>query len=482
MPDITSLFPFPPKPGQARAAKMLDHFIQDPGGKAFLLKGYAGTGKTTMIYALIRWLERQNIRFRLLASTGRAAKVLSDITERMASTIHSHIYKFTDLNQDLEEMADNSEKAYSNKYPAQLCLLFEMTPIISTATTIYIVDEASMVSDLIDRAPTFAKYGSNNLLKDLFDFDKNSKFIFVGDPCQLPPVGQKFSPALSKQYLFEEYNIEAEEFELTEIIRQESQSGILETATRLRSYYFQPPANSWPPLFPFRNKDNISLHPSHASLITAYISNLKNNGYVNSTMVCQSNALCHEINKMVKANVTSHAIELRAGDLLMVTQNNYIVDLVNGDLVEILDVGASEYRAGMQFIEVEVRELASKEIYRTLLINDILISTAQNINEAQHRSLFIDYYKRMKELGIKQKSQAFKDGMLKDPYLNALRAVYGYALTCHKTQGGEWDEVYLYTDNKTTGIPQPGVYQWLYTAVTRAKKSLHCVDDWYMKQ
>ena len=155
--------------------------------------------------------------------------------------------------------------------------------------------------------------------------------------------------------------------------------------------------------------------------------------------------------------------------------------MVNGDLVIVRNTGSREYRCGMTFLQVEVQELATKGISRLLLIEDILYSTVTNVNDKQHKDLMIDYFHRMKERGIHQKNPEFKEKMLKDPYLNALKAVYGYALTCHKSQGGEWNEVFLYLDNKIHGIPKPGIYQWWYTAITRAKEQLHVVDDWFIK-
>jgi hypothetical protein len=172
--------------------------------------------------------------------------------------------------------------------------------------------------------------------------------------------------------------------------------------------------------------------------------------------------------------------QLEPGDILMVTQNNYLTRLVNGDIVEVIQTGQKEYRCGLSFVKVQVQELSSKETYSVLLIEDILYSMTTNLDKKQHKDLMVDYYKRMKSNGINQKDKAFKDRMLSDPYLNGLKAVFGYALTCHKSQGGEWSEIYLYLDNKIHGIPKPGIYQWLYTAVTRAKVRLHVVNDWFI--
>jgi superfamily I DNA/RNA helicase len=164
----------------------------------------------------------------------------------------------------------------------------------------------------------------------------------------------------------------------------------------------------------------------------------------------------------------------------MVTQNNYVAALVNGDQVIVKKIGAQENKCGLSFIQVEVEELFSKKTYELLLLEDILYSIGTNLNPKQHKDLMIDFFRRMQKKGIKQKDKMFKENMLKDAYLNALKAVFGYAITCHKSQGGEWDEVFLYLDNKIHGLGKPEIYQWWYTAVTRAKNNLHIVDDWFI--
>ncbi len=200
-----------------------------------------------------------------------------------------------------------------------------------------------------------------------------------------------------------------------------------------------------------------------------------------AAIITQTNRTCADINKMIR-RALGRTGALQKGDLLLVTQNNYMADLVNGDLVKVMGVGGKEDKCNMTFRKVEVMELASKQKYSLLLIENILNSLTTNLNNHQHRDLLIDYYYRMKALGISQESDDFKLKMLTDPYLNALKSVYGYALTCHKGQGGEWNEVFLYMDNKIHGIPKPSIYQWVYTAVTRAKEHLHVVDDWFISQ
>jgi ATP-dependent exoDNAse (exonuclease V) alpha subunit len=476
--EHSDCFDFQLKPQQIKAFQALTQFANSLEQKVFILRGYAGTGKTSLMSGYIKFLDKQKIPFKLLASTGRASKILSDKTNTASRTIHSLIYRFRDLDDDLEQVSMMQE-SISVDDKGQLSLVFDLRAIDSSTECIYIIDEASMVADDPEQGLSFAKYGSGKLLYDLVEYDKNGKFVFVGDPCQLPPVGQDLSPALSRERVERSFNITAVDFELTEIHRQAKNSGIVRASMLLRDLQRNNPMVKWAK-FPFKGFANIHLHSSHVSLINAYINTVKQRGFEHASMICQTNRHCFDINAVLRKSLGRNDHVLKAGDILLVTQNSYLVNLVNGDLVEVLDTGDREYRAGLGFLQVKLRELASKMVYNVLLVEDVLLSKATNLNHRQHKSLYIDYYKRMLARGIHQKDSAFKEIMLTDPYLNALKAVYGYALTCHKGQGGEWEEVFLYLDNKIQGLPRPGIYQWVYTAVTRARQKLHVVNDWFV--
>lgn len=476
--NFLEYFDFDLKPSQKRAFSLLQLFSLNPNSKVFILKGYAGTGKTTLMGGFIKWLDEQKIVFSLLASTGRAAKILSDKTSSEARTVHSHIYTFNDLDDDLEKVsAGQHDLLVDDK--GQISLLFGLKIIESRIEKIYIIDEASMISDILDQSSSFAKFGSGELLNDLFKYDAKGKFVFVGDPCQLPPIGQGFSPALSQDYIKNRYAMSVEEVELTEIIRQSTTSGIIEASIDIRNLFHSNPSVKFAS-FPLKNHDDIEIYSSHIGLLNSYIEKIKRNGFEYSTLICQTNRHCADLNKIVRSALGKSPNQLEAGDILMVTQNNYLTPLVNGDIVEVLQTGQKEYRCGLSFIKVQVRELSSKQVYAVLLIEDILYSISTNLDRKQHKDLMIDFYMRMKDIGISQKNQVFRNEMLVDPYLNGLKAVFGYAITCHKSQGGEWNEIFLYLDNKIHGIQKPGIYQWLYTAITRAKVRLHIVNDWFI--
>ncbi len=428
---------------------------------------------------LIKRLSDRKIPFALLASTGRAAKILSDKTGTEASTVHSHIYIFNNLSEDLEKMSElQHNMAVDDK--GQVVLLFDLTPVNSNQGIIYIIDEASMVSDEIDKSTSFAKFGSGDLLADIFSFDDKGKFIFVGDPCQLPPINQAISPALSASHISRKYNLKSNEFELTDIIRQADTNGIIEASFKLRSLFHTNPQVKFANL-PVKGHSNIFIENSHAGMLNRYIENIRTKGFNHSTLICQTNKHCSDLNKIIRASLNNNRERICEGDLLMVTQNNYLSSLVNGDQIKVLKIGSNEFRCGLSFLQVEVEEITSKGRSALLLIEDILYSNSTNLNSKQHKDLMIDYFKRMKDKGINQKDPRFRDNMMTDPYLNALRTVYGYALTCHKAQGGEWNEVFLYLDNKIHGIKKPGIYQWFYTAITRTKENIYIVNDWFIK-
>lgn len=467
--------------GQQRALLRLLDFVRSSQKRVFILKGYAGTGKTTLIKSLISKLKKFNTPYHLVASTGRAAKIMSNITGDTTTTVHGLIYKYSDFNQDLETIVEDREKTGTDK-SGQLMLKFEVTKAGNNPNTahIYIVDEASMISDVPDKTSSQAMFGSGRLLHDLLEYDINGKFVFVGDTCQLPPISQKTSPALTGTYLKSTFNISVEEAELTEVVRQNKDNDIVLAAQKLRKLYFNPQPWKWAK-FPLKGCKNIRMLGSQAELIQLYIKDLKAHGYNASTLICTTNRQCDILTNIIRPALGINKLTLATDDLLLVTQNNCISGLMNGDLVKITEIGDTVIRrAGLTFLTVSVTELFTNKAYSQLIITDIIYSNQINLSQEQQKELFIDFYIRMKKEGIKQNSDTFRSRMMSDPYLNALRCVYGYAITCHKSQGGEWNNVYLDIPRNFALQPKPFVYQWMYTAITRTKKNLFVVDDFYI--
>ena len=433
-----------------------------------------------MMNAFVAELAKRDVQHILMASTGRAAKILSNRANCKATTVHSNIYTFNDFNRDIGKMAEQLEKQQLMESDGQLLLQFTPMSIEPTAQKhIYIIDEASMISDEEDRNPTQALFGSGRVLHDLLTYDPSGKFLFVGDECQLPPIGQPFSPALSPQYFREKFNIEAVHYQLTQIMRQQSDNDIIVAANKIRQLYQEPPQVKWGK-FPLRNRKHVRLYPSQLQLLNAYIRNIKDNGFNSATLICGTNRLCLSLTNLIRPSLGFNQPVLMPGEPLLVTQNNCLSGLMNGDLVKVLQLGTRKRRAGLTFLDVQVEELFTHRVVKQLLIEDILYSSQPNLKQYDQQALFIDYYHRMKDRRISHKSQVFKDFMLTDPYLNAIRAVFGYALTCHKAQGGEWKDVYLDIPRKFSFETSKPEYQWVYTAVTRAADQLHIVDDFFI--
>lgn len=468
--------------GQRNALDMMMSFAKNSSDKVFILKGYAGTGKTTLIKALLSELDDAEIGYSLLASTGRAAKILSDMTGASdVRTVHSLIYKYLGFNQDPDRLIDQYKRPVADD-TGQLSLIFGLSHSCeSLGNHVYIVDEASMVADKEDRSSFQAKFGSGRLLSDLLSYDEGGKFIFVGDVCQLPPPVQPLSPALSKTYFKEHFGLDSEMAELNEIVRQASGNGIVKASARMRQLYYAPPQNIRWAKFPLKGYGNIHLVQSQAELLSLYIEDLKRNGYGASTMITVTNRQCHATSSIVRSATGHHDVGIAPGDLLLVTQNNLVSGLMNGDLVEVVSINGPAYRrAGLTFQSVSLRELSSSRVCSQYMIMEVPYSTGTSLNPTQQKDLYIDFLIRMKDRGISDKSDAFEKEMRKDPYLNALRCVYGYVLTCHKAQGGEWDSVYLDIPRSFPLSEKPYVYQWIYTAMTRAKKDLYVTDDFYI--
>lgn len=460
-------------PHQQHALDRLVDFIRNKDKHIFILKGYAGTGKTTMMKRLIDELSRRNFSYVLLASTGRAAKILSNATNREAKTVHSLIYTYKDLNQDIEKIVDERTSTGIDK-SGQLLLNFSRESISTNDEIYYLVDEASMIPDKEDKTATQALFGSGRLLSDLLYYNNNGKFIFIGDACQLPPITQKISPALSVSYFKEEFGLDAEEVELTEVMRQQKGNDIVHSAQKMRQLYALPQPWKWAK-FPFKNFKNIHIVENQTELINAYIKQAKKVGYNRATLLGYSNRQCDALTQILRPSFGIQSPLLSKGDLLLVTQNNYISGLMNGDLVIVQDVIIKEQRAGLTFLKVTIEELVTQKTYTQLMIAEILYHNQTNLSQEQQKELLIDFYLRMKRIGIKQHTQRFNEMMMHDSYLNALRAVFGYALTCHKAQGGEWEHVYLDIPRNLPLVEKPYVYQWVYTAMTRASKELYVV-------
>jgi ATP-dependent exoDNAse (exonuclease V) alpha subunit len=460
-------------PQQNQALQQLQAFVRRPGGRAFVLRGYAGTGKTTLVGRLVEWLDRADYRPVLLATTGRAAKVLQDKTGWAAHTVHSCIYAFQEVG--------GSEGAWTGEAAGQLQLDFKLRRNYGApGKLVYIVDEASMISHEAAGGEHTAKFGSGSLLDDFLAYASGHKVVFVGDPCQLPPIGQNpYSAALDEGFLRQRYALAAEAFELREIVRQRAGSEILAIAGRFRDRAVSQEYEKYPKV-KVPKGGSAHLYPSEEGLLAAYVQQARRGGFGSAAMLCHANWQCSRLNGAIRQALGRQG-PLQPGELLMVVQNSYDVSLANGDQVVLEQAAFDCRRAGLEFYNVAVRALHNNERYQTKLIANLLHDDSAGLSPEQTRRLIIDFDQRVRHPGLGRNSEAYKQAMMADPYLNALRVKYGYAITCHKAQGGEWEHVFLNIFKSIYGMKRPELYRWYYTALTRAQHHLHLNDGWWVE-
>lgn len=481
---------------QERAFKELKTFTQSPASRVFILTGYAGSGKSTLMNFYVKWLysrgyingcmDKNLIRngiieseeskvpvFLPLASTGRAAKILRDKIEGSARTVHSWIYQIDDLVGDDDILEAESD--------GQLLLKFVCSQSVNRPA-VYIIDEASMVGDTKDPNPLQAIYGTGRLLTDLLNHDEYGKFVFIGDNYQLPPVKNIDSPALSASYFKTQFGISVASAFLDSIVRQAEGNDIVQAANTIRKLADVPTLSKWAK-YPLRGYSNIRLLHGRETLATEYAHKIKRDGYDSAVLIVSSNRARNELSQYIRYQLGYREPRLRAGELLLVVQNNVPTGLMNGDFVKVKSVGARRERANLTFLQIQVENLVSGMIFTTLIIENLLYSNDINLDRIAQTELFKDFIIREADRGVeiyetvngvKRKTAQFMEDLCNDEYLNALRVVYGYAITCHKSQGGEWDEVYV-----DLGWRKPirETYQWMYTAMTRAKKMLYIEDS-----
>lgn len=462
--SIAKNFKFIPTDAQAQFCKQIADFLTvDDPKRCFILRGYAGTGKTTSVAALVKALPSFYLRSVLLAPTGRAAKVMSSYSKRKAFTIHKRIYR--------KRTAVSSE------------LSFLLAPNL-LENTIFIVDEASMVTD------EWSAANGSSLLKDLIKhvyqaaptgLPKNCFLLFVGDNAQLPPVGSLASPALDPAYIATNFGLTVSTIELTEVVRQEEKSGILANATSLRKLLSTENGSLTPKFRTKGFKDIFSMHGGKLAegLDYAY----RKFGMENTLVVCRSNKSANMYNNHIRIQLLYREEELTGGDQIMIVKNNYYwlpenegADFIaNGDMARVIKVRGEESRYGLRFAEVQLELLDFPEagVITCKVILDTLASETPNLPYAQNQQLYEGVAKEYEH--IKSKALRLK-AIKEDAYFNALQIKFSYAITCHKAQGGQWDAVFVDQGYLTEEMLDIDFLRWLYTAITRASKELFLVN------
>lgn len=439
----------------------------------FILRGYAGTGKTTMVKVIADYIE-QTRQLAMMAPTGRAARVLAMKTGHTATTIHKAIYS----------KAHVEPKKVKNIAESEFKFVFSINNSENGGNIVAIVDEASMVCSRKIEHELFM-FGTDNLMEDLLTFVRpnfGGKVIFVGDPAQLPPVGESVSNALRAEY-FKEKGLKVIEAELTEVLRQKDDSVILKNAMMIRDLLKKDKRNQ---LVFEEQKDDVETVPSE-QFLDKYLNYRKESGKHDSVIICYSNKSANRYNRDIRKSLYGGDVPLQENDILLITQNNYRLDRMNGEFVPVLSIGERIQQSApvyaqiggkkerivitLNFIKVTVPNGDGYPM-PCMLLEDLLTSDTATISIDENRALYINFC--MRNPRLKQGTESFAEALLNDEYYNAIRAKYGYAVTGHKCQGGEWGKVFVdYTGR--TGLDDDSL-RWAYTATTRAQKTLYVTN------
>jgi len=456
--QIKNNFQYEPTSEQYQVLEKWSDFLFDRNNNSlFLLKGYAGTGKSSLVGAVVKTLNELKQKSVLLAPTGRAAKVFSAYSGQNAYTIHKKIYKLKEFSNEPSGfvLSDNLHKH-----------------------TLFIVDEASMISnDGLD----FSFFGSGRLLDDLIHYvysGEGCRLVLLGDSAQLPPVSQPESPALELSVL-QSYGLEVHSMTLTEVVRQAKTSGILTNATLLRKNISTNQTNIFPKLIAKTGTDVQILNGEdlHETIQDSY----HRDGLEETIIITRSNKRANGFNKAIRNRILYREEELTTGDLLMVVKNNYhwardeeSMDFIaNGDLLEILRVRKTQELYGFRFCDVTARF----PDYDTEIDLKILLETLHTDSPALPKELSDKLFYAILEDYADISSKREKMKLMKiNPYYNVVQVKYAYAVTCHKAQGGQWKNVFL----DLSYIPQEQLgtdfYRWLYTAFTRATERVFLIN------
>lgn len=481
---------------QANAVQELHDFLQNEE-RVFILKGYAGSGKTTLLEGLVKYLNWLQKDYQLMAPTGRAAKIIQQKTGIESTTIHKGIYSF----EQLHEIKQGEDENQQGKDSINVSFLyqFKIRNNPEVYNSVLIVDEASMVSDVLSQGEFF-RFGSGCLLKDLLSYGRiretgtSSKIIFVGDPAQLPPVGMNFSPALNAKYLNETYQLSAEQVEMKEVKRQGADNGILQTASKIRkcltSGYF----------------NNFDLSANNRDVF-----NLSYNEYLDSykaqqgrkIIICYKNKTARDLNHGIRKDRFGENLSIQSSDTVIINANNYLYGIMNGEFAVVSEVSTSVVTRDVSFYikggEIKKVNLTWRRIGLVIqddnsqdrTLNGYILENYVNgdnyLTSDEQRALYVDFKKRHSNL--KKDTAEFKEAILNDEFFNCILLKYGYAVTCHKAQGGEWDNTFVFWDRgipsnssfyeskqKSTGRTNSAFYRWAYTAITRASQKMYCIN------
>lgn len=485
-------------PDQLGLVRAMADFLSDKDKRVFILQGCAGSGKTFLMQGVANYLASKDIMFYLIAPTGKAAKVLTTKTGHQAKTIHSQIYSF----HDVLEVENKERKEDDNFLQPQVVgesdwvLRFRLRENQEDLSAVYIVDESSLIGNAETDHETL-QFGSGKLLHDVLEYinpnfkENRRKVIFIGDMYQLPPVGMNRSPALNIEDIYKECpyleTMDAiQMYTLQSVVRQKQDSGVLKVATyireRLQRGHFHELLLEEHPYDVTKIGRDLFIH--------TYMDKVKEKGLDQVMVIAYSNATVDIYNRLIREQLFPNQLEVTNGDRLLILRNVKIDEewLMNGDFVQVLQVGTpiirpvkvKEEKVNLLFRPVEIK--ADGKIYKVLLKETVLLSKARDLTKLERKALYTDFMIRhSEEIALASKNgkvarhQKITELLLTDIYVNALEVKYGYAITCHKSQGSEWDTVFLDCDLKQ-GYKNRGTFQWFYTGVTRSSNQLYLVD------
>ena len=457
---IIASLSFMPNKGQNALLDKLSRFIISPvERKAFILLGYAGTGKTSMMAALVQAYKELQQKVVLLAPTGRAAKVLSRYAHTPAYTIHKFIYRQKKLGEEIFSLNDN---LYKN--------------------TLFIVDESSMISGIRDNQT----FGSGILLVDLVKYvysGDGCSLLLLGDNAQLPPIGTELSPALREEYMAK-YSLNITTHTLTEVARQALDSGILSNATTLRHVALNPHNSAGKDMWGYLQQSADLEMISGSDFIEKIEESYRDIGAEQTIILTRTNKRTNIYNQGIRARILWREEEIENGDRLMVSKNNYfwtekyenLPFLANGDMLEISRLRNIREMYGFHFADAQLRALDYDWEIDAVIWLDTLHSDSPEMNNGLHRELFGRIAEDYPELAHNRKKLI--ETIYQSPYYNALQVRFAYAVTGHKSQGGQWKHVYI--DPYKGGelhANEEGFYRWLYTAVTRASEKVYFIKN-----
>jgi exodeoxyribonuclease-5 len=457
--EILEMLDFAPNTEQdAFVDKIIDLVEVKNKKDLFVLSGYAGTGKTSMISAFVKVVGNYGFKANLLAPTGRAAKVIGGYSMKKAHTIHKVIYA--------RKILKNGAVVFENAFNPH-------------NHTIFIVDEASMIADYT--APTSSNpWSSRNLLEDLIEYvfkGTNNKLILIGDEGQLPPVGSDFSPALNLEYLRNTvFDIEVYYHKLTEVARQSKDSGILMNATEIRNMNSYQEIQLKPNSLDFIDLQGDELQDALESSYDKY-------GVEETLIICRSNKRANQYNDHIRSRVFYHDEEINSGDMIMAVKNNYTWlpedsepgFIANGEMMAITKILNREEMYGFKFVDVNVKltDYPKMDEIKVKLLVDTLHSESPSLSRDDQKRLFFEVEKDY--LDEKNRTKRFKK-VVEDPYFSAIQIKYAYAVTCHKSQGGQWENVFVDQGYVHPDAKNKEYLRWLYTAITRATSKVYLIN------